>query len=151
MRLHALLLVPVIGALSCHSPIEPTTAAIVDLKYQHVVDFALVADTEAVLELGNCKRGPRDGPWVCLLARQADGGFRCPDEAFMRLVQTLSTECDHTVAVRVRTSTGNPLLLVAHDIFINGTKVTRLSPLANSFGYPQEIGTFGLNPNGGIR
>lgn len=68
----------------------------------------------------------------------------------MRFVQSLSTECDHTVGVRIRSNTGNPLRLVAHDIRINGTKVTRISPVSD-LSYPQEVGTFRLDRQGQIR
>jgi hypothetical protein len=136
-------------AASCGSPTVPTQfAAIRDARYQHAVSFNLQPDTRVELEFWDCSRGTgRDGPSVCLLTSNDGATFRCPDPTFMMKV---STACDSQIDVLLRTATRNPQLQVAHDIYLNGTRVSRLMPIS-PLDYERESAVFRIDSQGRIR
>jgi hypothetical protein len=59
------------------------------------------------------------------------------------------TTCDSNISVRLRTASGNPFLSTGHDIYVNGTKVSRLR-VGTGLGYPQETGIFSIDSAGKI-
>jgi len=141
--------------LSCGpsgSPTSPTPAApITSVRYEHVANVAIEADTRVELEFWDCRKLGRlpalAGPDVCLLARTGGNVFTCPVATFMT---DAPTTCDSSVVVRLRTASGDPFFAVGHDIFVNGTKVSRLRSITD-LGYPQEIGDFSIASDGRIR
>jgi hypothetical protein len=142
-------------ALSCvrcgGTPTAPaSTAAITSVRYEHVSDVAIESDTRVELEFVDCRKNgllpALAGPDICLLARDTGNVYRCPASDFMK---DASTTCDNTISVRLRTASGNPFFATAHDIYINGTKVSRLSP-NTALSYPQEYGSFAINAAGKI-
>jgi hypothetical protein len=136
--------------LSCGGPTEPSTksASVTDVRYQHVVPFKLEADTRVELEFWNCTRSTgRDGPVVCL-ATSTDGvTYRCPDPTFM---QQVPTTCDNGMDVLLRTASRNPQLQVAHDIYVNGTRLSRITELS-PVGYQRESAAFSIDARGRVR
>lgn len=137
------------ATLSCGTPAAPTAAAITDVRYEHVIGFSIASDMRVNLEYWNCGNGPRDGPSTCPLTRDQSGAFRCQDPSFMQYLQRVPTTCDSTVDVMIRSSTGNPLLQAAHDVYLNGTKVTRITS-NSALGYLREFGAFRVDTLGRI-
>jgi hypothetical protein len=142
-------------ALSCvccgGTPTAPaSTAAITSVRYEHVSDVAIESDTRVELEFVDCRRNgllpALAGPDICQLSRDTGNVYRCPTPGFMK---DASTTCDNTISVRLRTASGNPFFATAHDIYINGTKVSRLTP-STALGYPQEYGSFAIDAAGKI-
>jgi hypothetical protein len=140
---------------SCRSPSSPTkptadVAAIGDLRYEHVIPFAIDPSMRVELEFVDCSLegllpGLR-GPSVCLLTSDGGSVFRCPNADFMKSVVTT---CDHGIDVAFRTASGNPLLVTAHNIYLNGTKVLRLTTSMGA-SYPVEVGTFRIDRDGKV-
>ena len=153
MRHHIIPIIAAALAGSCNTPTKPTTevAAVTDVRYQHVVAFSLDAGMRVELEYWDCSTfglpPGSQGPSVCLLASDEAGQFRCPDADFMIHVPTT---CDSRIDVLIRTASRNPLLQTAHDIYLNGTRVSRLST-DMSLDYPRESGSFRIDSNGHIR
>jgi hypothetical protein len=136
--------------LSCGGPTEPSikSASVSDVRYQHVVPFKLQPDTRVELEFWNCTRSTgRDGPVVCL-ATSTDGvTYRCPDPSFMREVPTT---CDNGMDVLLRTASRNPQLQVAHDIYVNGTRLSRITEIT-PLDYQRESAAFRIDAQGRVR
>jgi hypothetical protein len=84
-----------------------------------------------------------------LLQQDTDGTFVCHDSQFMDFVRTVSANCDNGIDVLISSATQNPLLQVAHNIFLNHTKVTRFGPIS-PIGYERERGMFRITPAGSI-
>ena len=130
----------------------PTPAAsITSVRYEHVSSVVIPADARVDLEFWDCRRlgslPGLAGPDVCQLTRTAGNIYMCPVAGFMA---NASTECDSSVVVRLRTASGEPFFATAHDIYVNGTKVSRLRTIAG-LDYPQEIGDFSIAADGRIR
>jgi hypothetical protein len=142
-------------AASCsRSPSGPaptSVGAIASVRYEHVSNITLESDTRVEFEFWDCRRlGALPGiagPDVCLLTHDTGNVYRCPVPGFMT---DASTSCDSSVVVRLRTPSGNPFFATGHDIFVNGTRVSRLRTVTG-LDYPQEIGDFSIGSDGRIR
>jgi len=152
---HALVLGGALVTMSCarsQPPTGPTpAAAITSVRYEHVGSVAIEPDTRVELEFWDCRklgRLPGDaGPDVCLLTPESGNVYRCPVPGFMA---DAPTTCDSSVVVRFRTASGNPFFATAHDVYVNGMKVSRLRSIS-ALDYPQEIGDFTIGADGRIR
>ena len=136
---------------SCGTPTAPTSAAaITSVRYEHVSNVAIESDTRVELEFWDCRKDGLlpglAGPDVCLLAQDTGNVYRCARSGFMK---DAPTTCDSNISVRLRTASGNPFLSTGHDIYVNGTKVSRLRAVTG-VGYPQETGMFGIDAAGKI-
>jgi hypothetical protein len=134
------------------APTEPApAAAITSIRYEHVESIAIDPDTRVELEYWDCRKLGRlpgmAGPDVCQLTRESGNVYRCLVPGFMA---DAPTTCDSAVVVRFRTPSGNPFFATAHDIYLNGTKVSRLRSVSG-LDYPQEIGDFTIGSDGRIR
>jgi hypothetical protein len=135
-----------------NTPNTPTpTGAITSVRYEHVAGVAIPAGARVELEFWDCRRlgslPGAAGPDVCLLTKVAGNVYTCPVMSFMT---DAPTTCDSSVVVRLRTSAGDPFFAIGHDIFLNGTKVSRLRTVTG-LDYPQEIGDFSIGSDGRIR
>jgi hypothetical protein len=135
--------------LSCGSPMAPTVGAITDVRYEHVIGFGITTDMRVSLEYWNCGGGPRDGPSTCPLTQDQQGAYRCQDPSVMQYLQRVPTTCDSHIDVTIRSSTGNPLVQLAHDIYLNGTRVTRVTS-DSGLGYLRESGAFRVDAFGRV-
>jgi hypothetical protein len=131
-------------------------ASITDVRYEHVAPLAITPDIRLVLEVWDCNGGPRDGPAQCPLVVEHDNVFRCHTQLFLDYLQLLSVKCNveagYGIDVTIRSSTGEWFMQVAHDIFLNNTRVARFRyPTVPPFPtYPWEMGSFLLSANGQI-
>lgn len=149
-RFLGLMLTVAVVTASCRNPTAPTVAAITDLRYEHVIAFSIGADMRVDLEYWNCSGGPLDGPSTCPLTQDQPGIFHCQVPSFIQYMQRVPTTCDSHVDVRILSSTGNPLAQVAHDIYLNGTKVTRITSNP-AWSYLLEHGAFRVDSGGHIQ
>jgi hypothetical protein len=147
----AFVLLAAVVALSCSlPPTSPTKtfAAITDVSYVHVIPFAITSDMQVNFELWSCGAGPRDGPLICPLAPIGSDTYGCLTPRY--LPEQVPTNGDSVVDVMIRSATGNPLVQVAHNIYLNGFIASRVEVFPD-VGYPRETASFTMDASGHIR